>query len=102
METHEQGRRSGQWLTFTIEKTAAALGSDRSTCYELVAADLLPVPVLRLGRRMVVGRRALVRNRAERSPRRGRTAAAGEKRPMWARGGTMTPRGLLTTIGATA
>src|SRR5829696_9596905 len=43
-----------------------------------------------------------IRNRAGRSPRRGRMATAPEKRPTRARGGSMTPRGLLTTIGATA
>jgi excisionase family DNA binding protein len=48
-------------LTLTIEEVAAALGIDRSTAYDLAARDGLPVPVLRLGRRMVVGRAALER-----------------------------------------
>ncbi len=76
METDEPRGRSGQRLTFTIEETAAALGIDRSTCYELAAADRLPVPVLRLGRRMVVGRRALERALAGRVSRR--TAGVGD------------------------
>src|SRR5215203_5417963 len=48
--------------------------------------------------------RAIERSAIERAahPRRGRTATAPEKRPTRARGGSMTPRGLLTTIGATA
>jgi excisionase family DNA binding protein len=70
METQEARGRGEQRLTFTIEETAAALGIDRSTCYELAAADRLPVPVLRLGRRMVVGRRALERALAGRVSRR--------------------------------
>jgi excisionase family DNA binding protein len=76
METDEPRGRRGQRLTFTIEETAAALGIDRSTCYELAAADRLPVPVLRLGRRMVVGRRALERALAGRVSRR--TAGVGD------------------------
>lgn len=76
METQEARERGGQRLTFTIEETAAALGIDRSTCYELAAADRLPVPVLWLGRRMVVGRRALERALAGRVSRR--TAEVGD------------------------
>jgi excisionase family DNA binding protein len=45
--------------TLTIEEAAAVLGIDRSTAYALAAADQLPVPVIRLGRRMVVSRAAL-------------------------------------------
>jgi len=48
-------------LTLTIEEVAAALGIDRSTAYDLAARDDLPVPVIRLGRRLVVGRTALER-----------------------------------------
>lgn len=48
-------------LTLTIEEVAAALGIDRSTAYDLAAHDDLPVPVIRLGRRVVVGRAALER-----------------------------------------
>lgn len=48
-------------LTLTIDEVAAALGIDRSTCYALAKRDALPAPVVRLGRRMVVGRVALER-----------------------------------------
>ncbi len=47
--------------TLTIEEVAVALGIDRSTAYELAKADRLPVPVIRLGRRLVVGKAALER-----------------------------------------
>jgi len=47
--------------TVTIGEVAARLGIARSTAYELAAADRLPVPVIRLGRRMVVARAALDR-----------------------------------------
>ena len=47
--------------TATIEEVAAAFGIARSTAYELAKADRLPVPVIRLGRRMVVSRAALDR-----------------------------------------
>ncbi len=75
MVTHGAGVRGGERLTLTIEETAVALGIDRSTCYELAAADRLPVPVMRLGRR-VVGRRALERALAGRVSRR--TAGVGD------------------------
>ena len=45
----------------TIEEVAAAFGIARSTAYELAKAGRLPVPVIRLGRRMVVPRAALDR-----------------------------------------
>ncbi len=48
-------------LTLTIEQVAARLGVSRTFAYELAKADRLPVPVLRLGRRMVVPRAALDR-----------------------------------------
>lgn len=47
--------------TYSIEETARLLGVNRSTAYELARHDRLPVPVIRLGRRMVVGRVALDR-----------------------------------------
>ena len=47
--------------TMTIEEVAGVLGIDRSTAYALASAGQLPVPVIRLGRRMVVGRAALAR-----------------------------------------
>jgi excisionase family DNA binding protein len=47
--------------TLTIAEAADALGIDRSTAYALAKDDRLPVPVIRLGRRMVIGRQALAR-----------------------------------------
>jgi excisionase family DNA binding protein len=52
--------------TLTIEETAQLLGINRSTAYDLAKRDALPVPVIRLGRRMVVGRAALERLLADR------------------------------------
>jgi len=46
-------------LTVNIDTLAELLGINRSTAYALARQDLLPVPVIRLGRRMVVSRRAL-------------------------------------------
>ncbi len=45
--------------TLNIEVVARRLGINRSTAYELARRDQLPVPVIRLGRRMVVSRQAL-------------------------------------------
>ncbi len=47
--------------TATIEEVAVSFGIARSTAYELAKSDRLPVPVIRLGRRMVVSRAALDR-----------------------------------------
>ncbi len=55
--------------TVTLGEAAALLGIGRSTAYELAQRDALPVPVIRLGRRMVVPRAALDRLlAAERDP----------------------------------
>ncbi len=59
--------------TLTIEEVAAALGIDRSTAYALAKADRLPAPVIRLGRRMVVGRAALERALARETARQAGT-----------------------------
>jgi predicted DNA-binding transcriptional regulator AlpA len=45
--------------TLNIDDVALRLGINRSTAYHLARRDLLPVPVIRLGRRMVVSRLAL-------------------------------------------
>ncbi len=45
--------------TLNIEDVAKRLGINRSTAYDLARRDQLPVPVIRLGRRMVVSRHAL-------------------------------------------
>ena len=47
--------------TLTIEETARLLGISRTLAYELASTDRLPVPVIRLGRRLVVSRAALER-----------------------------------------
>jgi excisionase family DNA binding protein len=46
-------------LTMTIPEAAKALGISRGLAYELARRDELPIKVIRLGRRMVVPRRAL-------------------------------------------
>lgn len=45
--------------TLNIEDVAIVLGINRSTAYELARRNELPIPVIRLGRRMVVSRRAV-------------------------------------------
>jgi predicted DNA-binding transcriptional regulator AlpA len=47
--------------TCSVEVAAARLGLSRSKAYELARQDALPVPVLRLGRKIVIPRRALDR-----------------------------------------
>ena len=48
-------------LTVSIEDAAAALGIGRQLAYRLAREDALPVPVLRVGKRLLVPRRALMR-----------------------------------------
>jgi predicted DNA-binding transcriptional regulator AlpA len=45
--------------TLNIETVGKMLGISRPVAYELARRDQLPVPVIRLGRRMVVSKRAL-------------------------------------------
>jgi predicted DNA-binding transcriptional regulator AlpA len=45
--------------TLNIETAGKMLGVSRAVAYELARRDQLPVPVIRLGRRMVVSKRAL-------------------------------------------
>jgi predicted DNA-binding transcriptional regulator AlpA len=45
--------------TLNIETAGRMLGISRPVAYELARRDELPVPVIRLGRRMVVSKRAL-------------------------------------------
>lgn len=47
--------------TASIPEVANRFGIARSTTYELAASGRLPVPVIRLGRRMVVPRAAMDR-----------------------------------------
>jgi excisionase family DNA binding protein len=50
-----------QKATLTIEEVAARLGIARSTAFALAKRDALPVPVIRLGRRLVVSRELIER-----------------------------------------
>ena len=61
---------NGDRLTLTIEEAAARLGISRKHAYELAASDRLPVPTIRLGRRLVVGKAALERVLAGKAGRR--------------------------------
>ena len=45
----------------TVEEVAARLGISLKTAYKLAAANELPAPVLRVGRRLIIGRAALDR-----------------------------------------
>jgi excisionase family DNA binding protein len=45
--------------TLNIEAAGKMLGVSRSVAYELARHNRLPVPVIRLGRRMVISKRAL-------------------------------------------
>lgn len=45
--------------TVSIEAAGKMLGIGRSVAYALARRDELPVPVIRVGRRMVVSKRAL-------------------------------------------
>lgn len=44
--------------TLTIEELAARLGINRSTAYERARRNDLPIPVIRVGRRYLVSRKA--------------------------------------------
>ena len=46
-------------LTMTIPEAAKALGISRGLAYDLARRDELPVPVIKLGRRMVLSHRAV-------------------------------------------
>lgn len=48
-------------LTLTIVEVAALLRISRNLAYQLAARDSLPVPVIRLGRRLLVPRETLLR-----------------------------------------
>ena len=50
---------SNNSLTMTIPEVARALGISRGLAYELARRDELPVLVIKLGRRMVLSRRAV-------------------------------------------
>ena len=50
---------SAESLTMTIPQVAKALGISRGLAYDLARRDALPVPVIKLGRRMVLSRKAV-------------------------------------------
>ncbi len=45
--------------TLNIEEAGAMLGISRPSSYKLAARDQFPVPIIRLGRRLVVSRDAV-------------------------------------------
>ncbi len=57
MVTVEVARTERQ--TLNIEDVARRLGINRTTAYELARRDQLPIPTIRIGRRLVVSRSAL-------------------------------------------
>jgi excisionase family DNA binding protein len=54
--------------TLTIEQAGAMLGISRPTSYKLARINDFPVPVIRIGRRMVVSREAVDELLARRKP----------------------------------
>lgn len=50
---------SADSLTMTIPEFAKAVGISRGLAYELAQRDALPVPVIKMGRRMVLSRKAV-------------------------------------------
>ncbi len=50
---------SADSLTMSIPEVARVLGISRGLAYELARRDALPVPVIKLGRRMVLSRKAV-------------------------------------------
>jgi len=46
-------------LTMTIPEVARALGISRGLAYDLARRDALPIKVIKLGRRMVLSRKAV-------------------------------------------
>lgn len=45
--------------TVSIEAAGRILGIGRTVAYDLARKDALPVPVIRIGRRMVISKRAI-------------------------------------------
>lgn len=56
---HSETRLTRQ--TYSIEEVAQLLGLGRNTAYQAARDNSLPVPVIRVGKRMVVSRPALDR-----------------------------------------
>lgn len=53
--------QTSERLTVTISEFAKLAGVSKNQAYSLAAADSLGVPVIRLGKRMVLPRRAVMR-----------------------------------------
>lgn len=47
-------------LTMTLPEFAKATGCSRGLIYDLARRNLLPVPLIRLGRRLVLSRKAVL------------------------------------------
>lgn len=56
-----EGVRAASTMTLSMPEVATYLGVSQSLVYDLAKRDELPVKVIRLGRRMVVSRAALMR-----------------------------------------
>jgi len=50
---------AGERATMDLPELAGVLGCSRGSIYNLARQNALPVPVIRLGRRMVVSRRSV-------------------------------------------
>ncbi len=57
MKTEQANRPERE--TLNLPELIPIFGVNRTTVYELAARDALPVPVIRLGKRRVVSRRAV-------------------------------------------
>jgi len=64
-EDFELGEAPVTRRTYSIEEVAKILGLGRNATYIAARADRLPVPVIRVGRRMLVSKAALDRLVAE-------------------------------------
>jgi predicted DNA-binding transcriptional regulator AlpA len=49
----------GVQQTFDMEAAGKILGISRPTMYQLARRDMLPVPVIKVGNRMVISKRAI-------------------------------------------
>jgi predicted DNA-binding transcriptional regulator AlpA len=56
---NESHRARLKRLTLDIDEVAPLLGINRSTAFELIRRDTFPLPVIRLGRRIVVSSKAV-------------------------------------------
>ena len=59
MSTTDRHYQDGQRRTLSIDEVAKRLGIDRSNAYRLARRDELPIPVIRIGRRLFVSEAAL-------------------------------------------